>query len=75
VTRVEIVIDELILRGVPPERAHDVAASLEAQLATLAADGPIPRARAEASRRLPEVETNIDGLGRSVAGAVWGGIA
>jgi hypothetical protein len=75
-TRVEIVIDDLILRGVPPERAHDVASSLEARLATLAAgsDAALPE-RAEASRRLPELETTADGLGDSVAGAVWGSIA
>ena len=74
-TRVEIVIDELILRGVPPERAHEVAASVEARLGSLAAgeQGAVPE-RAEASRRLPEIDATPDTLGDSVGDAVWGSI-
>jgi hypothetical protein len=78
--RLELVVDEVVLRGVPPERAHAVAAALEARLTALAeswAEGPLP-ARAEAVRRLPAVEapaTSPAALGDAVAGAVWEAIA
>jgi len=74
--RVEIVVDELILRGVPPEQARSVAASLEARLGALAerSDAVMPE-RAEAFRRLTAVEATAGSLGDSVADAVWGALA
>lgn len=76
--RVEIVVDELLLRGVPPEQAEAVAAAIEAHLAALstrwAQQGVGALApRDESSRRLPAVETpatSPDALGAAVAGAV-----
>jgi len=75
-TRVEIVVDELIVRGLPPEQARAAAAALEARLGVLAAhsDATVPE-RAEAFRRLPAVETTADSLGDSVADAVWGAVS
>ncbi len=74
--RVEIVIDELILRGVPPEQARAVQSSLVARLEALAArsDAALPE-RSEALRRLPAVETAAGGLGDAVAEAVWGAVS
>ena len=72
---VEIVIDELVLRGVAPEQAQAVAAALEARLAELAAGGDELAARAEASRRLPPIAVRDEsGLGEAVAERVWSGI-
>jgi hypothetical protein len=41
---VEITIDELLLRGIAPERAHDVQRAIEARLARL--EWPIDDVRA-----------------------------
>jgi hypothetical protein len=79
--RVEVTVDELVLRGVPRERAHAVAAALEARLAVLAeqwaAADAAPAPRDEAFRRLPAVEVR-DGdpaaLGESVADEVWAAV-
>jgi hypothetical protein len=76
---VEVTVDELILRGVPPQQAHAVADALQARLAALAErpEAVIP-SRAEAFRRLPAVEARADSpaeLGEAVAGAVWGVLA
>ena len=76
--RVEIVVDELLLRGVPPEQGEAVAAAIEAHLAALstrwAQDGGGALApRDEASRRLAAVDTpatSPEALGAAVAGAV-----
>jgi hypothetical protein len=74
--RVEIVIDELILRGVPPEHARSVAASLEARLGALTEQSDaVMSERAEAFRRLPAIEATADSLGDSVADAVWGAVS
>jgi hypothetical protein len=73
--RVEIVIDELVLRGVDAAQARATAAALEARLATLAADGQVVRARAEAYRRVAPVTAAPNRLGDSIADAVWGAIA
>jgi hypothetical protein len=80
--RVEVNVDELVLRGLPRERAHAVAAALEARLAALAEDwaasGAPPTAREEAFRRLPAVEAQAGdplALGEAVADAVWGALA
>jgi hypothetical protein len=78
--RLEVVVDELVLRGVPPERAHAVAAAVEARLAALAeswAGAPLA-GRAEAFRRLPAVQAPAAApaaLGDAVAEAVWDAIA
>ena len=72
-TRVEIVIDELVLRGATHAQANAFAAALESRLTTLAErhDGDV-RERAEASRRLTPVTAPRDRLGDAVADAVWG---
>jgi hypothetical protein len=74
--RIEVVIDELVLRGVDSAQARATAASLESRLATLAAehDGDV-RERAEAYRRVPPVSAAPNRLGDAVADAVWGAIA
>lgn len=77
--RVEIVIDELVLRGVPPERAEATAAAIEARLQTLgerwayASSAPTPRD--EPTRRVTATAPHADALGDAVGGAVWGAIA
>ena len=80
---IEVTIDEVVLRGVPPERAREVVAALElaledhARVAQAAEDAPgLLAGRAESSRRLDEVRcVGTDGLGDAVAGAVWQEIA
>ena len=84
--RVEVTIDEVILRGVPPEQARDVLAALEARIGELAtgwaatSDGDDDadrfgdgRDRHESGRRLPDLGTagSPAGLGVAVADAVW----
>lgn len=72
---VEIVIDELVLRGVAPEQAPTVAAALQARLAELAVGGAELAPRVEASRRLaPIMLDRANGLGEAVAERVWSGI-
>ena len=73
--RVEVVVDELILRGVSPAHAHAVASTLEARLAVLAEGGAPVRGRDEAFRRLAPVTAAEKGFGDAVADAVWGAIA
>lgn len=77
--RLEIVVDEVVLRGLSPEDARIAVDALEARLATLAADAEIaPRARAEAFRRLPPVTAPARepaAVGNAVAGAVWSNIS
>jgi hypothetical protein len=75
-TRVEIVIDELVLRGTSQAQANAIAAALESRLAALAErhEGEL-RVRAEASRRLQPVTAAQERLGDAVADAVWGAIA
>jgi hypothetical protein len=76
VRRVEVVIDELVLRGVDPAQARATAAALETRLAALAAEhGGGVRERAEAYRRAAPVTAAPDGLGGAVADAVWKAIA
>ena len=71
--RVEIVIDELVVRGFSPAEARLAAAALESRLTTLASEaGGARRARDEAYRRLPSVEARSPRqAGEAVAGAVW----
>jgi hypothetical protein len=78
----EIVVDELVLRGVRPENAHATGAALEDSLRALAE--PLARsgaslpARDEPYRALPAVTVpaaSPAALGASVAGAVWDGLS
>jgi hypothetical protein len=77
--RVEIVVDELVVRGLPHAAARAAAVAFEARLAALAADaGAAPPTRVEAFRRLPAVEGpagSPGALGAAVAGAVWSAVA
>lgn len=80
--RLELVVDEVVLRGVPPEQARAAVAALEAQLALLAEQwvrsGATLAPRAEAFRRLPAVDApaaSPAALGGAVAGAVWGALS
>jgi hypothetical protein len=76
VTRIEIVVDELIVRGLDPHAARAAAAELETRLATLAGNADVPiRAREESFRRLPGVEAAPGGVGDAVANAVWGAVS
>lgn len=76
--RVEIVVDELLLRGLAPEQAEAVAAAIETHLAALSTQwaqdgGGALASREESARRLPAVDapaTSPDALGAAVAGAV-----
>lgn len=76
---IEIVIDELVVRGLAAGEAQAARAALEARLAELAGSAPTPvRGRAEASRRLPAVTASAGSpgaLGTAVAGAVWTAVA
>ena len=74
-SRVEVVIDELVLRGVSPVHARQVAAALESRLAVLAGGGAPVRGRDEAFRRLEPVTAKESDLGDSVADAMWAAIA
>ena len=76
---IEIVIDELVVRGLAPAEAQLARAGLEERLTELAGSEPgrVPT-RAEASRRLPSITApagSSRALGGAVAGAVWGAIA
>lgn len=75
---VEVVIDEVVLRGVAREDSWSVGAAIEAELHARAAgwtkSGAVLGDRAEASRRLPQVSAPAGApvaLGGAVAGAVW----
>jgi hypothetical protein len=73
--RVEIVVDELVLRGVPNERAGEVEAALGTRLAELGRGDGLA-SREEAFRRAPDVHADSPGaLGDAVAGAVWSAVA
>jgi hypothetical protein len=74
---VEIVVDELIVRGLPPHAAHVAAAALERRLTALAEESP-PKlaARAEAFRRLPAVDAGSPAeVGDAVAAEVWSALS
>lgn len=72
---IEIVIDELVVRGLPSGDARVTAAALETRLASLA-DGGDVRPRAEAFRKLAPVTADSPStLGDAVAGAVWGAVS
>lgn len=77
--RVELTIDEVVLRGVPRDQAEAVVAQLRATLAELAQrwspeNGAFPATRAESSRRLPAVIAPAGApavLGAALALGVW----
>jgi hypothetical protein len=74
---VEIVVDELVVRGLPPHAAHVAAAALEARLTALAEQSP-PKLvdRAEAFRRLPTVEAGSPAeVGNAVGDEVWSALS
>jgi hypothetical protein len=74
--RLEIVVDELVVRGLSPAQARGMAAALESRLAVLASghEGPL-RTRAESFRRLEPVSAQPERLGGAVADRVWGEVA
>jgi hypothetical protein len=77
VTGVEIVIDELIVRGLSAEEARSAAIAFETRLGTLASAGTV-RAREEAFRELPAIDVPAGDparIGEAVAGAVWSAVA
>jgi hypothetical protein len=76
---IEIVVDELVVRGLAPDVARNAAASFEAHLTALAGtyEGAIA-SRAESFRLESSVDVlagSPEALGSVVAGAVWNGIA
>jgi len=75
-SRLEIVVDELVVRGLDPGEARVTVAAFEARLIELGTElGATIAARAEAFRRLPAVEAPAGSpraVGAAVAGAVWG---
>ena len=82
--RVELTIDEVVLRGVPPQEAEAVLAQLRATLADLAGEwlrqrgGALLAGRAESSRRLPPVVAPAGApavLGAAIAARVWGDLS
>lgn len=73
---IELVIDELVVRGLSPGDARTAVAALEVRLAALASETPALHARDEASRRLAPVSApSPEALGEAVAGAVWRTVA
>ena len=69
---IEIVVDELVVRGLPPDQARAAAAALEARLTELAAAPAAIGPRTESVRLLPAVEAGTPaGVGEAAAGAVW----
>jgi hypothetical protein len=76
---IEIVIDELVVRGLSPEAARAAAGALEARLVALAGEpGAVVRPRAEAFRRLAPLDAPAGSpaaVGDAVAGAVWGAVS
>ena len=77
--RIEIVLDELVVRGLSPHDAHVVSAALEQRLTALAEESSAKIVeRAEAFRRLPPIEVPAGSpaaVGEAVAGAVWGALS
>ena len=68
----EIVVDELIVRGLSPEQARVLSQAFEVRLTTFASEDAELRPRAEAFRKLPEVEAHTPAaLGEAVATGVW----
>ena len=78
-TPLEIVIDELIVRGLSPSEARVTATAIEQRLIDLGERSSASiTARAEASRRLSPVDvasTSPAAVGEAVAGAVWNALS
>ncbi len=81
--RIEVVVDELVLRGVAPEHANEVAAAIESRLAVLGerwtadAGGRGIAPRDQADLRAPALAVAAGSparLGEAVAGAVFEGV-
>jgi hypothetical protein len=76
---VEIVVDELVVRGLAPAAACAAAAALETRLTALAArDSTAIAERAEAFHRAAPVSVAAGSpaaFGDAVAGAVWDTVA
>ena len=69
---IEIVVDELVVRGLSPAEARAAAAEFEARLTALAAKPAAIAPRSESARLLPAVEAGTPaGVGEAAAGAVW----
>lgn len=69
---IEIVVDELVVRGLSPSEARAAAAAFESRLTALAASPAEIAGRTEAARLLPAVEARTAaGVGEAAAGAVW----
>ena len=77
--RIEIVLDEFVVRGLSPHDAHVVSAALEQRLTALAEESSATFVeRAEAFRRLPPIEApsgSPTAVGEAVARAVWGALS
>jgi hypothetical protein len=75
--RLEIVVDELVVRGLSPGEARVAAGAFETRLAGLGRERQRePRERSETSRRLPAVRADSPaGVGAAVAGAVWDAVS
>jgi hypothetical protein len=77
--RVEIVVDRLVVHGLPAAEARRAAAAFEARLAALAArPGPPVPPRAESFRVAPAVtvrSSSATAVGEAAAGAVWGAVS
>jgi hypothetical protein len=76
--RIEIVVDELVVRGLAPHDAHVVSTALEQRLTALAEQSPANIAqRDEAFRKLPPIDApsgSPAAVGEAIAGAVWGAL-
>jgi hypothetical protein len=73
--RVEIVVDELVVRGLSPSEARSAAESFEAHLAQLAGKEASFAERTESFRPVPAIQAGRQEIGKTVAGAVWGEIS
>jgi hypothetical protein len=69
-SRLEIRIDELVLRGLPDGTARRAASAFERRLEALALVGRVA-ARTDAFRRLPAVRADAPDVGAEVADALW----
>lgn len=71
-THIEVIIDEIVVRGLTPADARAVMAALQSQLeeraGAWATTGDVVADRREASRRLPDSSTG------DLADAVWSAV-
>ena len=73
---IEVVIDELVVRGLSTGDAQAVAAALEERLAALARDGELAPRADVATRAGPVLAPagNPTALGAALAAAVWSAV-